>query len=107
MFAKVQVFFLSFLMFIIVSVSIYDSYWTFKTADVILEYEKNPIGVMLIKADGGDVALFMTLKMIGTMLVILIIPLLYFFKKKMGLIVASFIASFQVMLFFYLTYGMF
>lgn len=107
MFAKVQVFFLSLLMLIIVSVSIYDTYWTFKTADVILDYEKNPIGVMLIEADDGDVALFMTLKMIGTMIVILAIPLLYIFKKKWGLTVASFVASFQIALFFYLIYGMF
>ena len=107
MFAKMQILFLSLLMLIIVFVSIYDSYWTFKTADVILEHEKNPIGVMLIEADGGDVALFMTLKMIGTMIVILMIPLIYFFKKKWGLTVAFFIASFQIALFFYLTYGMF
>ena len=107
MFAKMQNFFLSLLILIIVFVSIYDSYLTFKTADVILEHEKNPIGVMLIEADGGDVALFMTLKMIGTMIVILMIPLIYFFKKRWGLAVASGLAFFQIMLFFYLTYGMF
>jgi hypothetical protein len=94
-------------MLVIVSVSIFDSYWTFKTADSILMREKNPIGVFLIKADNGDVALFMTLKMIGTMLVILIIPLLFLFKKWWGLTTASVLAAFQTALFFYLTYGTF
>lgn len=90
---------------LIASVSMYDVYWSFKTQDVLVEFEKNPIGTWLINMDGGDIALFMTVKMMGTMAVILAIPAIYFARRTWGLIVCVSLAIFQLLLFGFLNYG--
>lgn len=90
---------------LITLVSMYDVYWTFKVQDVIIHTEENPIGTWLINVDGGDIALFMTVKMLGTMIVILAIPAIFFFRKGWGLICAVSVAFFQTLLFAYLNFG--
>ena len=89
----------------VAGVSVYDAYWAFKTQSVIVEFEKNPIGLYLIKLDGGDVALFMTFKMVGTMIVIMAIPALYFFRRWWGMAAAISLAVVQIVVFIYLTFG--
>ena len=37
-------------------VSAYDTYWIVKNRDILLKVEKNPLGILLIKLDGGDVS---------------------------------------------------
>lgn len=87
---------------VIAAVSIYDVYWSFKNQEVLWEFEENPIGSWLIARDGGDVALFMTVKMITTMIVVATVPLLYRFRQYWGLAVGVSLATFQSGLFLYL-----
>ena len=87
------------------AVSMYDVYWSFKTQYVLAETEQNPIGTALIELDGGDIALFMTVKMLGTMAVILALPALFFFRRHWGLASCISVAMFQVCLFGYLNFG--
>ena len=86
-------------------VSMYDLYWSFKTQEVIAETEQNPVGSWLISLDGGDIALFMTAKSIGTMLVIMAIPALYRYRPKWGLTCGIAVAVFQLLLLIYLNFG--
>ena len=90
---------------LITMVSMYDVYWTFKVQEVIIHTEENPIGLWLINADGGDIALFMTVKMLGTMCVILAIPAIYFYRNNWGMVCAVSVATFQAFLFAYLNFG--
>lgn len=90
---------------LIAAVSMYDVYWSFKVQDVLIEYEQNPIGTWLINLDNGDIALFMTVKMMGTMVVVLAIPALYYFRRSWGLICCTSVATFQVLLLCYLNFG--
>jgi hypothetical protein len=87
---------------IIAAVSIYDVYWSFKNQEVLWEFEENPVGSWLIAKDGGDVALFMTVKMISTMFVVAAVPILYRFRAYWGMAVGVSLATFQSGLFVYL-----
>ncbi len=90
---------------IILVVAINDVYWSFKTQEVLYESEQNPIGTWLIEMDGGDIALFMTAKMVGTMVVVMAIPLIYAIRRRIAHAVAGVLALFQSMLFLYLNFG--
>ena len=102
---RYQIAFLSICMLIIIGVSMNDVYWSFKTQEVLLQTEQNPIGTWLIKVDHGDVALFMTLKMLGNLIVGFAIPALYLFRNRWGLLAAGVVAAFQIGLFAYLNFG--
>lgn len=92
-------------MMIIAAISLYDIYWSFKTQEILYEVEQNPIGRWLIAADSGDVALFMTLKTLGTMIVLGAIPMTYWFKRWWGMTAAIAVSAFQCVLFLYITFG--
>lgn len=51
-------------------VSFYDGYLVIRTGDMIVEYEKNPVGLYLIKFNHNDPSLFLRLKAAGTILVL-------------------------------------
>jgi len=93
------------LLFIIGSVSVYDIYWSFRVQEELFQIEKNPIGKWLIEIDNGSIALFMTLKTVGTLVILSAIPLLYFFRKWWGMFAAIVLAIIQFLVFLYLTYG--
>ena len=97
--------FIGAMVMIIGCVSIYDVYWSFKTAEVLKETEQNPLGTWLISADGGDISLFMTCKMVGTMIVLMSIPSIYVYKKQWGMICGAAVATFQCLLMVYLNFG--
>jgi len=61
-------------------VSAYDTYWIVKNRDILLKVEKNPLGILLIKLDGGDVSLFVWAKVAGTVLVLG--TLVWLYRKK-------------------------
>jgi len=94
---------------LITVVSMIDVYWSFKTQAILAETEQNPLGKWLIDKDGGDISLFMTLKMAGTMGVILAIPALYFFRRSWGMICASALSLFQagLLIYFYIGHELF
>ena len=87
---------------IIVLISAIDIYWLVKNASLILEFEKNPLGKWLIQKDDGSVALFTSLKVIGTFIVILTLTLLYRLHAYKTMIIACILAMFQLLLLCYL-----
>ncbi|WP_146373605.1 hypothetical protein [Symmachiella macrocystis] len=102
---RLQITFLILATIIIGGVSAVDTYWTFKNQDFLYQYEQNPVGRWLMEQDGGDVALFMTFKMVGTLVVMCTIPLLYRFRAKWGITAGASVAGFQCLLFVYLNFG--
>jgi len=58
-----------------------DIYTSIKTHEYLLELELNPVGRWLIREDGGDIALFMGVKTVGTTLALGILVILYHWKK--------------------------
>ena len=62
-------------------ISAIDLYWAVKNQHVMLENEENPVGRYLIRLDDGSVALFMGVKMAGTILSLGVLVFLYHYKK--------------------------
>lgn len=86
-------------------VQAYDMYWAIKLRESLYANELNPVGRWLIKVDGGDVSLFMALKLIGTVLTLSIISLLCVRRYQIGLVVCCAFAAFQGFLLWFLNYG--
>lgn len=87
---------------IVVSVTAFDVYWSFKTIELLPEYELNPLGNLLIHLDNGDIALFMTCKMMGTMIVLLSVPCMFVIRRWWGLAAAVSLACGQIALLLFL-----
>jgi len=87
---------------IIIMISVIDIYWLVKNSSLILEFEMNPIGRWLIYKDGGSVALFVSLKVIGTFTVISTLIFLYKIHALKTMIVASVLSLLQLILLCYL-----
>jgi hypothetical protein len=82
----------------ILLVSMVDHYLAIKFQNSILEFEWNPLGVLLIHLDEGSVALFMTLKMGFLWVVAAIILRLYQFKKKYAYVAVAALSFVQLLL---------
>lgn len=87
------------------AVSVHDAYLLFHTRDHILEHERNPIGLWLIEQGGGDVWLFMSVKLFTTALVCSFLVTLYQRRPRRALCVVAGVAAFQFVLLLYLTWG--
>ena len=88
--------------FLIAAISSLDLYLAIKLQSVLYEYEKNPIGLMLMDLDEGGVALFMGLKRLGTCSVLGILFVLWTYNKKRALAVIAGVSAFQIGLLYYL-----
>ena len=88
---------LDFLCFIIVGVACYDTYITIYTADVILDYEYNPIAYWLLSMNNG-LAIFISLKLLGLYFVTYCIKMMHYRLEhtKAAITVGSVIALFQI-----------
>lgn len=84
------------------AVSMVDHYLTIKLQQSIILHEKNPLGLLLIGADHGSVALFMTVKMMGLWLIFFITLGLYRWKKPYGLSAMLLLSLIQLYLVMYL-----
>lgn len=62
-------------------ISSIDLYWAIKNQHIMLYHEQNPVGRYLMRQDGGGVALFMSMKMAGTILALGVLIVLYHYKK--------------------------
>ena len=82
----------------ILLVSMIDHYLAIKFQEDILEFEWNPLGILLIKLDAGSVALFMTLKMGFLWAVAAIILRLYQFKRAAAYIAIATLSFVQLLL---------
>ena len=86
-------------------VAAYDVYLSIKYQEVLQYQELNPLGRWLLKLDGGKVAVFMGCKFLGTLVVLGVIQLLYFYRRHLGLAVASAMACVQVAVGMYLLFA--
>ena len=85
-------------------VSMVDHYLTIKLSHTIMQEERNPIGRWLLEVDGGNPALFMTIKMMCLWIIFLCCLKIYQWKPRNCLIVLSFLALAQLLLVFYFSY---
>lgn len=101
---KIKMIDLSFylMLFVIALVALIDVYFSFKHSDNMTTGEFNPIGRMLIQLDNGSVALFMTLKMLSTMIVLVTLPAIFHVSKKHGYVTCIGVFCFQAWLFNFL-----
>lgn len=86
-------------------VAAYDVYLSIKYQEVLQYQELNPLGRWLLKLDGGSVAVFMGCKFLGTLVVLGVIQLLYFYRRHLGLTVATAMACVQVAVGTFLLFG--
>lgn len=89
----------------ILLVSMVDHYLAIKLQDVMLEFEWNPLGILLIRLDGGSVALFMTIKMGFLWVIAGIILKLYEYKKKYAYAAIGVLSLLQLILIFFFLWG--
>jgi hypothetical protein len=82
-------------------VSLVDHYLTIKLQETILTAEKNPLGIILIEADNGSVALFMTLKMAFLWVIYFFLLNIYKVKKIYALVPLAALSIVQLILVFY------
>lgn len=96
---------------IISSVAAFDIYLTIKYVSFLNVYERNPLGRWLMALDNGpevetqQIAAFITVKFLGTILVILIIHGLASWRVDLAGLVAVSIAIFQLGLVYYLLFA--
>ena len=87
------------------AVAAYDVYLSIKYQEILQYQELNPLGRWLLELDGGSVAVFMGCKFLGTLVVLGVIQLLYFYRRRLGLAVATAMASVQVAVGLFLLFG--
>lgn len=88
-----------------VLVSAYDIYVSIAHQNSLYDYELNPMGRWLIQADGGSVALFMSLKFAGTVLALFIMTGLYFIARRIAVLASASVGLLMVGLFLYLSFA--
>jgi hypothetical protein len=86
-------------------VAAYDTYLSVKFQETLPFLEVNPLCRMLIAADEGSVAMLLGFKFAGTVLTLGTILLVYQYRKRVGVAVASVVAGLQGTLFLYLSLG--
>jgi hypothetical protein len=77
------------------AVSVYDGYLVIRTGDEITHFEKNPVGLFLIKHNHNDPTLFLMAKAAGTSLVLAALTMLYRRSPRIALPVACALMLFQ------------
>ena len=83
-------------------ISSIDLYWAVKNQHIMLYNEQNPIGRYLIRQDDGDVALFMGVKMAGTILALGVLIVLYHHKRLYAWLSITSLTVAQFLLLYYL-----
>ncbi|MBL6706699.1 MAG: hypothetical protein ISQ06_11340 [Planctomycetaceae bacterium] len=89
----------------IAAVSIYDAALVILYANVIALTEQNPVGQYLIRINGDDPSLFVTLKLIGTALTVTVLLLLFQNLRHLAVPVVTGVASAQMSLLLYLSFA--
>ena len=87
-------------------VEVYDVYWSIKLQDVLCQNELNPIGSALMSLDGGDVALFMAMKVFAIIIILGTLPvILWDNRPKIAWMLMSVIFISRLLLFLFLETG--
>jgi hypothetical protein len=89
---------------IVMAVSVHDAMLVVLNAEIILAVERNPVARWLIQLQRGDIWLFVLAKLLGTAIACSILVVLYEFRDRLALVAAGGVASFQIMLLYYLTF---
>mgnify|MGYP006277864465 CR=1 FL=1 len=89
----------------IVGISVYDALLVFLYRSIILDFEKNPVGRLLIEFNQGDVLSFLLAKGGGTLLVLATLVHLYRRYERLAYPVTSSVTAFQVGLVGYLNFS--
>jgi len=63
-------------------ISSVDLYWSIVYQNYLYDIELNPLGRLLIAMENGGVALFMAVKMLGTIVALGVLVVLYHWKKE-------------------------
>lgn len=84
------------------AVSAYDGYLVIRTGDMISDFEKNPVGLLLINWNDGDPGLFLLVKAAGTLTVVFALGALNRRSRRLIRPVALSVAAFQSWLLFFL-----
>jgi len=63
-------------------ISSIDVYWAIVNQDMMMEVEENPVGRYLMGMKGGGIALFMSVKVAGTIIALGALVFLYHWKQK-------------------------
>ena len=90
---------------LVAAISVHDAMLVVLNAGVMGEVERNPVGRWLIEVRGGDVWLFVSLKLVGTAVVCATLVTLYEFRTRLALAAGSGVAAFQLVLLWYLTFA--
>jgi hypothetical protein len=77
------------------AISAYDGYLVVRTGNMIGDFEQNPVGLLLIKCNGGDPALFLLAKTVGTLFVLSALWALNRHSQRLARPVALAVAMFQ------------
>ena len=91
------------LMVIIAAVSLYDTYLIIRFEEMIYMMESNPMGRWLLETAGGQVGVFVRVKLAGTLLVLSTLMFMWKWRAPMLFPITSSIASCQTCLMIYLT----
>jgi hypothetical protein len=90
---------------LVVAISVHDAMLVILNSDVISQAERNPIGKWLIERQGGDVWLFVLVKLAGTAIACAVLVTLYEFRVHLALVASVGVACFQTVLLWYLIFG--
>ncbi|HEY3967207.1 MAG TPA: DUF5658 family protein [Planctomycetaceae bacterium] len=88
---------------LIACVSSFDAYLTIRFRDSLYYEELNPLARYLLHLDGWDPSLLISMKFLGSILVLAFVAGLHNQNRRLGLIVTAALASFQAGLLGYLT----
>src|SRR5271170_1744343 len=77
------------------AVSFYDGYLVLRTGDMIQDFEKNPLGLYLIKIDNGNPSVFLRVKAAGTILALTGLSFLHRHSKRIATPIAFALSLFQ------------
>jgi len=86
-------------------VSAFDTYLLAKYRLEIMILERNPMGLLLLRLDEGEPALFIGLKFLGTVCVLGVVGGVYAYSRGLGHCVAGALAAFQLGLLAYLIFA--
>jgi hypothetical protein len=84
------------------SISAIDTYLTVKFRESLVLLESNPIANLLLDLDQGDASLLIGFKFLGSIIALGILAALYLQNRRIGMMVSSGLACFQIGLLYYL-----
>jgi hypothetical protein len=86
-------------------VSAFDTYLTVKFQESLVCHEVNPLARMLLRLDNWDPSLLIGTKFLGSLVALGILAALHLYNRRLGLMVTSGLASFQLWLLGYLVFA--